>query len=303
MKNILSVRQFTRSELHVLFGLTQEMCTIVESRGRCTLLEGKLLVNIFYEPSTRTCGSFEAAMLRLGGQVMNVTPANSSILKGETLPDTVRTLESYADVMVLRHPSKGSVQEAAKYVKLPLINAGDGTGEHPTQAFLDLYTIREELGSVNGLTITLVGDLKNGRTVHSLVRLLSLYNVHLIYVSPPSLRMPTEIIEEISRSGIIQEEYQQLEDVIAISDVLYVTRVQKERFNSEEEYLKVHDTYCINPSLLMKAKQSMILMHPLPRVNEIEPSVDYDQRAAYFRQTRYGLYVRMALLCLIFGKV
>ncbi|CAJ0751370.1 16226_t:CDS:2, partial [Entrophospora sp. SA101] len=193
----------------------------------------------------------------------------------------------------------GSAKTAAKYSQVPIINAGDGTGEHPTQAFLDVYTIREELGTVNGLTITLVGDLKNGRTVHSLVRILAQYHVKLNYVSPNSLCMPTQIKNEIRKiSNIQQNEYTDLDDIIADTDVLYVTRIQRERFSDAAEYEKIKDAYVINNSTLRKCKFQMIIMHPLPRINEIDPEVDFDERAAYFRQMRYGMFVRMALLAL-----
>jgi carbamoyl-phosphate synthase/aspartate carbamoyltransferase len=300
--HILSSNQFTRDQLHILFGVAQEMGIMVKRHGSINLLQGRVLCNLFYEPSTRTSSSFEAAMIRLGGQVITTNATTSSVVKGETLSDTVRTLNQYGDVIVLRHPQPGSVQEAAKHSSLPVINAGDGIGEHPTQAFLDIYTIREELGTVNGLTITLVGDLKNGRTVHSLVKLLSMYHVTLNYVSPDSLKMPESIKTEVAKNGITQNEYTSLDQVIGSTDVLYVTRIQKERFNTVEAYEAVKGAYVVNSSVLLKAKPHMIVMHPLPRVDEIDPEVDFDQRAAYFRQMRYGLYIRMALLALVVGK-
>ncbi|OBZ90061.1 Protein ura1, partial [Choanephora cucurbitarum] len=258
---------------------------------------------MFFEPSTRTSSSFEAAMYRLGGKVVSVTASTSSVQKGESLADTVRTLGCYSDVIILRHPQPGSAQIAAKYSKVPIINAGDGIGEHPTQAFLDTFTIREELGTVNGLTITLVGDLKNGRTVHSLVKILAYYQVTINYVCPESLQMPKDVMEEVAAAGIKQNFYSSLDEVIGTTDVLYMTRVQKERFSTEEEYLRVKDSFILNNDVLSKAKSQMIVLHPLPRVNEIEPEVDFDQRAAYFRQMRYGLYVRMALLALVMGTL
>lgn len=275
------------------------MRTIVERRGSTNLLQGKVLANVFYEPSTRTSASFESAMLRLGGQVITINQSSSSIAKGESLSDTIKTISTYSDCIVLRHPEKGSVQTASKASLVPLINAGDGIGEHPTQAFLDVFTIREELGSVNGLTITITGDLKNGRTVHSLVKMLSMYDVKLNYVSPESLRMPTEVIQSLP-ANIPQHEHAALtSDLLAKTDVLYVTRIQKERFATVEEYELVKDSFCVTPSTLTQCKPSMIVMHPLPRINEIDPEVDLDQRAAYFRQMKYGLYVRMALLALV----
>ncbi|KAG0267870.1 hypothetical protein DFQ27_008050 [Actinomortierella ambigua] len=301
-RHILSSRQFDRNQLHTLFSLAHEMRTQVERHGSVDLLKGKVMCSMFYEPSTRTSCSFSAAMLRLGGTVVSADGGSSSVVKGETLADTVRTLGCYGDVVVLRHPEPGSATTAAKFSKVPVINAGDGVGEHPTQAFLDVYTIREELGTVNGLTITLVGDLKNGRTVHSLVKLLAYYHVTLNFVSPASLRMPDEVKEELTKAGVTFYEHTELEPVMAMSDVVYVTRVQKERFADLNEYERVKSSYVVNNKLMRLAKAQMIVMHPLPRVSEIEPEVDFDQRAAYFRQMRYGLYVRMALLALILGK-
>lgn len=326
-QNILNVSQFTRVELHVLFNAAQEMRTIVERHGRADILASKVLANLFYEPSTRTSASFEAAMVRLGGQVINCQPAVSSVKKGESLPDTVRTLGSYCDAVVLRHPDAGSSNLAAKYSKVPVINAGDGIGEHPTQAFLDVYTIREELGTVNGLNITIIGDLKNGRTVHSLIKVLAMYDVKINLVSPPELRLPKELIDDfmsrarahrghhLKESQFIQL-YNDLEDdLLSKTDVLYATRIQRERFDGQDktesslsksqmksQFFDASYNYRLTADTLSKAaKQNMILMHPLPRVGEIDPEVDLDQRAAYFRQMKYGLYVRMALLALVLG--
>jgi len=219
-----------------------------------------------------------------------------------TLPDTIRTLEAYADVIVLRHPETGAAALAAQYARKPVINAGDGTGEHPTQALLALFTIQEELGQLDGLTVTMLGDLKYGRTVHSLSRLLTLYNARLNYVSPEILRMPPEIVAEIHEKGISQTELATLESVLPATDVLYVTRVQKERFTDPEAYETVKNAYVLTPQILTRAKEHMIVMHPLPRVSEISMEVDDDPRAAYFRQMEYGLYVRMALLAMVLGK-
>jgi len=301
-QHILTVRQFNRDNLHLLFGVAQEMRTVVERQGHIPLLTGRILCTAFYEPSTRTCSSFETAMLRLGGSVVSIKENTSSVTKGETLQDTIRTVGMYADVIALRHKESGAAALAAKYSTIPIINAGDGVGEHPTQAFLDAFTIREELGTLNNLTVTLVGDLKNGRTVHSLCRLLSNYQIKINYVSPESLRMPREVIEELDRLNIPQKEFTDLNEVIGDTDVLYVTRIQKERFENQEEYDKVFNSYIITNSVLSNAKSTMIVMHPLPRVNEISPEVDFDPRAAYFRQMKYGLYVRMALLSLVLGK-
>ncbi|MGB9893646.1 MAG: aspartate carbamoyltransferase, partial [Candidatus Saccharicenans sp.] len=298
------VRQFTRADLEYIFSVAHEMRVMVERIGTFDLLKGKILANLFYEPSTRTFASFMSAMQRLGGAVIPISEVRySSVAKGESLPDTVRTLAAYADVIVLRHPEVGSAALAAQFAGKPIINAGDGVGEHPTQALLDVFTIREELGRLDNLTVTMLGDLKYGRTVHSLARLLTRFsNIHLNYVSPEILRMPREVIEEVEEKGLPQKEYLTLDEVLEKTDVLYVTRVQRERFENLEEYEKVKDAYVITAKTLEKAKDRMIIMHPLPRVNEIAMEVDSDPRAAYFRQMEYGLYVRMALLAMVLGK-
>jgi aspartate carbamoyltransferase len=302
-KDILSVKQFNRSDLEYIFGVAHEMREMVERIGTFDLLKGKILANLFYEPSTRTSSSFTSAMERLGGSVIPINEVRySSVAKGESLPDTVRTLECYADVIVLRHPEIGASALAAQYARKPIINAGDGVGEHPTQALLDLFTIVGELNHVDGLTVTMLGDLKYGRTVHSLARLLSLYDVRLNYVSPEILKMPPEIIAELEEKGIVQKEYTSLESVLPYTDVLYVTRVQKERFENQDEYESVKGAYVITPEIMREAKDRMIVMHPLPRVGEISMEFDNDPRAAYFRQMEYGLYVRMALLAMVLGR-
>ena len=304
-KDIITVKQFTREDLEYVFGVAHEMRGMVERLGTFDLLKGKILANLFYEPSTRTSSSFTAAMERLGGSVIPINEVKySSVSKGESLPDTIRTLECYADVIVLRHPEKGSAAIAAKAARKPVINAGDGIGEHPTQALLDMFTIFEELGAgqIDGMTVTMLGDLKYGRTVHSLARLLSLFNVKINYVSPEILRMPRDVMNEVAEKGIPQAEFNSLEQILPESDVLYVTRVQKERFEDPAEYEKVKGAYVIDPEIMKAAKQEMIVMHPLPRVGEISVDFDEDPRAAYFRQMEYGLYVRMALLAMVLGK-
>ncbi|GJD08855.1 Protein PYR1-3, partial [Galdieria sulphuraria] len=300
--HILSVAQFTRQQLHALFNVAYEMRQMVQRVGYYDLLKGKVMATLFYEPSTRTCSSFAAAMQRLGGSVLPIQEmSHSSVAKGESLSDTVRTVSCYSDIIVIRHFEKGAAQTAASVAGKPVINAGDGIGEHPTQALLDIFTIREELGTVNGLTITFVGDLKNGRTVHSLALLLCLYHVRIRYVSPESLRMPEDVLEKIASKGIDQREYHDLQQIISETDVLYVTRIQKERFSSPQEYEKCQQGYIITPKLLTRAKEHMIVMHPLPRVQEISTQVDQDPRAVYFRQMEYGMYVRMALIAMILG--
>ncbi|KAJ2005367.1 Carbamoyl-phosphate synthase [Coemansia thaxteri] len=306
MKHVLSVRQFSRDDLHLLFAVAHEMRAGVQRAGGVPLLAGRVMAAVFYEPSSRTASSFQAAMLRLGGHVFTADSETSSVAKGETLEDSVRTFASYADVIALRHPQPGSVQGAARFANVPVINAGDGVGEHPSQAMLDAFTIREELGTVNGLTITLVGDLKHGRTVHSLARVLAQYrNVTLNYVSPPSLPMPDSVKRDVALRAphVEQREFCHLSDaVLAETDVLYVTRVQKERFADADEYERTRAAFVIDNSTMRKCKRNMIVMHPLPRVQEIAPEVDTDQRAAYFRQMQYGMFVRMALLALVLCK-
>jgi carbamoyl-phosphate synthase/aspartate carbamoyltransferase/dihydroorotase/carbamoyl-phosphate synthase/aspartate carbamoyltransferase len=243
-------------------------------------------------------------MERLGGSVIPITQGVqfSSVSKGETLADTVRTLEQYSDAIVLRHPQNGSAQLAADYAGVPILNAGDGTGEHPTQALLDLFTIREELGRVDGLKIAMVGDLRYGRTVHSLTKLLLHFDVSLRFVSPEILRLPLSIMNQVIDAGVNVRETHDVADVITNADVLYVTRVQKERFSDLAQYEEVKDHYEITPELMEEAKEKMVVMHPLPRVGEIHYAVDQDPRAAYFRQVQNGMFIRMALLAAVLGK-
>ncbi len=301
--DILSVLQFNRDDLDYIFEVAKEMRAMVERVGTFDLLKGKILANLFYEPSTRTSSSFFSAMERLGGSVIPINEVHySSVAKGESLPDTIRSLECYADVIVIRHPEVGAAKLAAEYARKPVINAGDGPGEHPTQALLDLFTIMEELERVDGLTVTMLGDLKHGRTVHSLARLLSLFVVRLNYVSPEILRLPSELMDELSGQGVSQKEFRELDEVLPETDVLYVTRIQKERFDDPKEYEKTKDAYVITPQTMQRAKDEMIVMHPLPRVGEISMEFDQDPRAAYFRQMEYGLYLRMALLAMVLGK-
>ncbi len=303
-QDILAVSQFNRENLDYLFALAERMRGVVETDGGVDLLKHRVLAALFYEPSTRTSASFIAAMERLGGSVIPITQGVqfSSVSKGESLPDTVRTLEQYADAIVLRHPETGSVAIAARYAQKPVINAGDGTGEHPTQALLDLFTILEELGTIDGLTIAMVGDLRFGRTVHSLTQLLLNYNVRLRFVSPEILRAPLDLTNKVRDAGYDMRETYDVHDVIGEADVLYVTRVQKERFSDLTQYEQVKDYYLISPALLERAKSKMVVMHPLPRVGEISYEVDEDPRAAYFRQVRNGLYIRMALLAAVLAK-
>ncbi|XP_067013440.2 multifunctional protein r isoform X2 [Anabrus simplex] len=302
-QHILAVNMFSKEQLNEIFNLAQTLRVFVQKeRPLDHILKGKVMASIFYEVSTRTSCSFSAAMQRLGGKVIHMDETSSSVKKGETLEDSIAVMAGYADVIVLRHPQPGAVSRAAQHCRKPLINAGDGVGEHPTQALLDIFTIREEIGTVNGLTITMVGDLKHGRTVHSLARLLTLYNVQLRYVSPPDLGMPLNIVQFVASKGISQEEFHSLYDVLPDTDVLYMTRIQRERFATEEDYQKACGLFVVTPQLMTRAKRKMVVMHPLPRVFEISPELDTDPRAAYFRQAECGMYVRMALLAMVLGK-
>ncbi|XP_076462198.1 multifunctional protein CAD-like isoform X2 [Babylonia areolata] len=301
--HVLSVTTFNKDQLSHIFNLAHNYRVAVNrDRPLDHVLKGKVLASMFFEVSTRTSCSFTAAMQRLGGTVVHFNEATSSACKGETLQDTVAMMAGYSDLLVIRHPSAHSVQDAARTCRKPVINAGDGTGEHPTQALLDIFTIREEIGTVNGLTITMVGDLKNGRTVHSLARLLALYRVTLRYVAPPGLEMPEDVQAYLRSRSIPQETCNSLEEALPDTDVLYMTRIQKERFSSIEEYKQVCGHFVVTPELMTAGKRKMVVMHPLPRVDEISPSFDTDPRAAYFRQAENGMYVRMALIALVLGK-
>lgn len=303
-KSVLSVGMFTKKEqLNDIFNMASHFKTRVhKERFYDEVLKGKVMALCFYEVSTRTCCSFAAAMQRLGGRVIYMDETSSSVKKGETLEDSIAVMSSYADVVVLRHPEVGAMTKAEKISRKPIINAGDGIGEHPTQALLDVFTIREEIGTVNGLTITMVGDLKHGRTVHSLARLLTLYNVTINYVNPKSLAMPEKVVQFVASKGITQKFYSSIEEVLPETDVLYMTRIQKERFASEEEYKATCGLFVVTPELMRIAKNRMIVMHPLPRNLEIDTQFDNDRRAAYFRQAEYGMYVRMALLTLLLDR-
>ena len=285
-QHILSVNQFTRQDLHHLFTVAQEMRLGVQREGVLSILKGRLLCTMFYEPSTRTSASFDAAMQRLGGRTVAIATSHSSTVKGESLADSIRTLGCYGDAIVLRHPEESSAATAAKFSPVPIINGGNGSKEHPTQAFLDLFTIREELGTVTSLTITFTGDLRYGRTVHSLVKLLQHYDVQIQLVSPPFLSLPADILALIrSKPGqLLAVSTELTPEIVAKSDVIYCTRVQKERFEDLAEYERLKDSFVVDNKTLKHAKSQMVVMHPLPRNNEIGEEVDFDQRAAYFRQ-------------------
>lgn len=301
--DILTTKAFSKSEIEKVLETAEQFLPYANKEKMSDLLKGKLMASLFYEPSTRTKLSFETAMLRLGGSVVSVVGIESSSLaKGETLSDTAKVVATYADVIAVRHPKPGAPREMAEAVDIPVLNAGDGAGEHPTQALLDLFTIKNERGTIDGLTVALVGDLKFGRTVHSLVYLLSHYDVTILLVSPDKLKMPEEVVNDLTEKGVIFQETESLEDALAKSDVCYMTRVQKERFDDPEEYERLKDVYVLTKELVEKHNPDMTIMHPLPRVGEISLNVDELPGAAYFRQMRNGVAVRMALLSLVLGK-
>jgi aspartate carbamoyltransferase catalytic subunit len=300
-KDIVSVKDFGRSDFEYLFATVDKLNDIATEKHR-HLLDGKILALLFFEPSTRTRVSFEAAMIALGGSYIGFDqPSSSSAEKGENLADTIKTMECYADVLVLRHPNEGAAKFASEVSTKPVINAGSGTEEHPTQAMLDLYTIIKEKGSIDGLNIAIVGDLKYGRTVYSLLYALAQFSPNLHLVSPPQLKIREEALYAV-RSKVNISEHENLGDIMDKLDVLYVTRIQKERFPDPQEYEKVRGSYVINNELLKKAKEGMIIMHPLPRIDEIHSEVDSTKHAKYFRQTYYGKIVREALLGLMLEK-
>ncbi len=301
--DILTARQFTREQIEQLFSMADDFAARLAKGERLRMLDGKLLATVFYEPSTRTRLSFEAAMQRLGGGVISVAEAKtaSSVAKGETLSDTIRTIANYADAIVLRHPDIGAAQIAADATSVPILNAGDGAGEHPTQALLDLYTIRAEKKTIDGLRVALVGDLKNGRTVHSLARALSLFKVDFSVVAPAALSMPTEVSDYLRERDFVVEETNDLARTLQKADVVYMTRVQKERFSDQKQYEKMKNFFILTADLVKNAKPNLVVMHPLPRVDEITIDVDALPNAAYFRQMKNGVYIRMALLAEVLG--
>ena len=303
-KDVLQVEQLASEEIALILDTAARFQGALQAGDRLMNMAGKVLATLFYEPSTRTRLSFEAAMLRLGGQVISVAEAktSSSAAKGETLFDTGKMIESYCDVAVIRHPVIGSAQELAEGASVPVINGGDGAGQHPTQALLDLYTIRQEKGRVEGLTITLAGDLKNGRTVHSLSALLANFGVRFYFVAPQALAMPAEITAGLRQRSIEIVETTDLAQAVAESNVLYMTRVQKERFADPAEYERLKGAYVVDTKLVKSAKPGLTIMHPLPRVDEINKQVDANPGAAYFRQAANGVPVRMALLALVAGR-
>lgn len=296
MRHLMSPLDFTTEELDTLFDLADD---IEKHPGKYAhACGGRILATCFYEPSTRTRLSFESAMTRLGGQVIGFSDAaSSSASKGESVSDTIRIISCYADICAMRHPKEGAPMVAAEHAGIPVINAGDGGHQHPTQTLTDLLTIRSMKGRLDHFTIGLCGDLKFGRTVHSLIHALVRYpGVRFIFISPEELRVPDYITDMLKEKGIRYEEVIRLEQVMPQLDMLYMTRVQKERFFNEEDYVRLKDFYILDSAKMEHAKEDMLILHPLPRVNEISVEVDSDPRAAYFKQARYGVYVRMALI-------
>jgi aspartate carbamoyltransferase len=308
-QHILSAKQFSRSDLEELFRHTLDMRQLVKTDGASNMLHGKVITRIFYEPSTRTGSSFDIAAKRLGAVVEAIDGVQySSVAKGEDLPDTVRTLAAYSDAVVLRHPVRGSAAEAASFIKKPLINAGDGDGEHPTQALLDLFTILIRRGELDGLTVTMMGDLRFGRTIHALLFLLKHFHVTVNLLAPEPLKLPSALVALHGQNGLKLREISRLEDVMAETDVLYVTRAQYERFKESDPLLyesvkQSYQSYTVTPDTLSHAKSDLVLMHPFPRNDEISREVDTDPRFAIFEQIENGMYLRMALFAMILGRV
>jgi aspartate carbamoyltransferase catalytic subunit len=300
-RNLINTLDFSIEEQHEILSLAQDI--IQRPHLFTDSLKGKVMASLFFEPSTRTRLSFEAAMLRLGGSVIGFSEAtNSSVSKGETLSDTIQTVASYADIIAMRHPKEGSSLVASLSSSVPIINAGDGGREHPTQTLTDLLTIQSKKGRLNNLTIGFCGDLKFGRTVHSLVKNMARYeNITFIFVSPVELVIPDYLNNYLVENNISFKEMTNLEEAIQEMDVLYMTRVQKERFFNEEDYIRLKDLYILDTVKMEFAKEDMIILHPLPRVNEIAYDVDKDPRATYFQQVKYGMYARMALMLKILG--
>ncbi len=302
--DVISIVDFSKDRIMKVLKTAKEMIPVATGKKVNNSLQGKILSALFFEPSTRTRLSFESAMKRLSGNVLGFAqPEGTSVMKGETLADTIRMVDAYSDVIVIRHPQEGAARLAADFAQKPVINAGDGAGQHPTQTLLDLFTIWEQFGKLDDVNVALIGDLKYGRTVHSLTLALSLFGANMRFVAPPTLQMPREIVDQVKEMNLPFKMTHNIHDVIGDIDVLYVTRIQKERFPDPQEYAKVAGSYRIDMSLLQNAKKELIVMHPLPRVNEIAPEVDSTHHARYFQQAFNGVPVRMGLLSLVMGVV
>ena len=301
-KDIISIKDFSKKEINYILECAKKMVPYASGEKYKNIFGGKVLSSLFFEPSTRTRLSFESAMNRLGGRVIGFSdPSGTSQKKGESLADTIRMADAYSDAIVIRHPQEGAARLAAEFANAPVLNAGDGAGRHPTQCLLDLFTILTEKKRIGKNKIVLLGDLKYGRTVHSLAYALSLYGAELTFVSPQTLKMPKEVINECKYLGVEPAQTSSLEKAIKDADVLYITRIQKERFPDAEEYNRVVGIYKINNELLEQGKKNLIVMHPLPRVTEIDPEVDSTPHALYFKQAFNGVPIRMALLSLVIG--
>ena len=301
MGNLVTMDDLTNDDIVAVLDDAEKLVPVAKGDILLPLLQGKVLANMFFENSTRTRMSFETAMKRLGGSVLNFSSVGTSVSKGETLYDTMQMIDGYADIAAIRHPRQGAAQYSADAVGIPILNAGDGAGNHPTQTMLDLFTIRQAHGTLDGLNVVLVGDLRYGRTVHSLSHALVRFGASLTLVSPASLKMPEEIVSDLKAHGAEVTETESLDEQISEADIIYMTRIQKERFPDEEEYAKVAGIYRIEASSLKSAKKGMIIMHPLPRVDEIAASVDSTEFAKYFQQAFNGVPTRMALLCRSLG--
>jgi aspartate carbamoyltransferase catalytic subunit len=300
MKNrsLVSIDDFSTDEILKILDLTEEF----EKQSTSRLLEGKVIATLFFEPSTRTRLSFESAISRLGGKIVGFSDASSSsVSKGETLNDTIRTVTNYCDLIVMRHPIEGSARFASEIASVPVINAGDGANQHPTQTLLDLYSIRKTQGGLNDLNIFLVGDLKYGRTVHSLMMAMSRWNATFNFISPEELKMPDEFKYYLDNLGLKYYEHNDFTEIISKADIIYMTRVQKERFSDPIEYEKVKNVYVLRNAMLRNTKPNMRILHPLPRVNEIHNDVDSNSKAYYFEQALNGVYTRQAILCSLLG--
>ena len=297
MGDVVTMDDLSDDEIISILDEAERLIPVAKGEVYAPLLEGKVLANMFFENSTRTRMSFETAMKRLGGSVLNFSSVGTSVAKGETLFDTMKMIEGYADIAAIRHPRQGAAQYSADAVEIPILNAGDGAGNHPTQTMLDLFTIRQAHGKFEGLNVVLVGDLRYGRTAHSLSHALVRLGARLTLVSPAVLSMPEEIASDLREKGGEVNEVESLYDQLADADVVYMTRIQKERFPDEEEYNRVAGVYKLSAADLNGSKKGMILMHPLPRVDEIDPSVDSTDHATYFEQAFNGVPTRMALLC------
>jgi aspartate carbamoyltransferase catalytic subunit len=301
-RSLVSIEDVSSEDLEEIFRVADSMDASIRSGKKISIMDNKIMATLFYEASTRTRLSFESAMNRLGGSVITVADtSSSSVSKGETLADTIRMAASYSDLIVIRHPLEGAARLASKFSSRPIINAGDGSGQHPTQTIMDLYTIKKELGKIDGKKIALVGDLRYGRTVHSLILALARFDVEIVTVSPPELRVPEHFVARLPAGRKVKVK-DSLDAVVSDADVFYVTRIQKERFTDQNEYKRLIGSYSFDKETVSKMKKGSIIMHPLPRIDEIKAEVDFTENAKYFKQAANGVPVRMALISLILGE-